>query len=431
MALRFHDYPLESPARLAYAARAVGIGVAAGGGTGFLLALAASITVNEAFLDLWYEFDGDPISRALVPLLFVTLLAGLATYAVADSVYNWQLGSQLARGAALTPEDVPPHWQRAFVVRTKPLTGLNAVLYTVGGAGLLFALILTAIIGETSDDELTPVLSMLLGSVATAALCVGGAVLSMRVSAGRWHAVVQKARTVWTDTAAGAATRAEKQRRPQRREKIDPGRAYRALTRIASRGLTVGIAATLSGAAVGFLGVAIRQPCRSCDERSYGSFGEGLIDNLALVGAAVTALGILAFIAVALTSTVAALLASRALKNHMGPMATAGWSPSSELLHERLVGSSLAERLAIVVAGIGAAAITTAASFASVGLSTSDVRFIGVLWGGIALIVLAGILSFGGIGANLRMRGLLRERWAPGDVPTPPTAAKRARRGSR
>jgi len=425
MAPRLIDYPLAPPARLAYAVRTVGVGIAAGGSLGFLLALAASITVNEAFIDLWYQLDGDPFSRAFVPLLFVVLLIGLGIYAVADSFYNWQLGRQLATHAESTPEDVPAAWQRVFLTRTNPLAGVRATLWTICVAAGLFSIIIAAILGDTSDNEFSFVLSMLLSSLATTAAAATIAIVASRWAANRWPAIAVPAELVWTDTAVSAAAEAEKARRPRRQEQIDLGSSYRALRALVRHGTRVGLAVLLTGAAIGFLGVAIRQPCRRCDQRSYESAGEALIDNLALVGAGLALLGAVVLIAASLASLASSLLATRALRHLLDPSTPAGVFPPKALLLERLTGMPLSEKTAIIVSGVGSTVAACAIALSAVAARVPGAFTDGLLLGGLGATAVAGVIAFAGVGATLRMRRLIRGRWAPGDVSSPPAKARR------
>lgn len=428
MTSRIHEYPLDTPARLSYAVRWLGAGIAIGGGAGFLLALGASITLNEAFTDLWYDVDLDPVSRSFIPLLFVTVTVGLFVFGVSDSVYKWLIGRQLARAATVTPSLVPPHWQREILTGPAPLAGAATVIWTVFGLTALVALGFFAILGESSDDDVAFVSSVAIGAVVLAVVLVASNVLVLGRARRRWPAVVAAAAATWSRHTVRESEGADRARRP-RGEKDGAGRPVRVLNAVGAWLLSIGAGAVVLGSAVGFAGVFLRQPCRGCDQRSYKSFGEALIDNLAVIGSAVTAVGLVVLVVTGLVWTAAGILTDRMLREGASGV-DAQRRPEGVLLQDRLASVSLAESYSILLGGLGAVVVTAALSAAALALPLPAGLLDALLVGGIALLAVALVLAYVGVGYNLRLRSELRERWAPADIPVvKPAGVKQRARG--
>lgn len=422
MSGRIHEYPLETPARLAFAVRWLGMGVAVGGGAGFLLALGASITLNEAFIDIWYDVDLDPLSRIVIPLLFVTVGVGLLFFGIGDSLYRWLLGRQLARSARATPELVPPHWQRTIVNAPAPLAAMTGVVWTVFGLAALVALAFFVILGETSDDEVAFVTGVAVGALlVAAAMIVAAVVLSQRKR--RWPALVEDARAAWNRHMVRETETSDRQRRP-RGAKVGIGAIVAAIRGFGARTLSVGIGGVVLGSAIGFFGVFLRQPCRRCDERSYDTFGEAVIDNLAVIGAAVTALGLVVLIVAGVAATAVRVVVDRVLRDGLAGL-DAQRRPDGAELQARLAGGSLAEAYSILCSALGAFIATAALGVAAIDFPVDAAVRDGARVTGMALLAIALVLAYAGVGYNLRLRSQLRERWAPADIPVVKAARTR------
>ena len=414
MSARIHEYPLETPARLAYAVRWLGAGIAVGGGASFLLGLGASITLNEAFIDIWYDVDLDPVSRSFIPLLFVAVAVGLFVFGVSDSIYKWLIGRQLARAATVTPSLVPPHWQREILSGPAPLAGAATVIWTVFGLAALVALGFFAILGETSNEDVAFVSTVAIGAVVLAVVLVATNVLVLGRARRRWRDVVAAAAATWSRHTVRESEGADRARRP-RGEKDGPSGLVRVLNAVGVRLFTVGAGAVVLGSAVGLAGVFLRQPCRGCDQRSYESFGETLIDSLAVIGFAVTALGLVVLVVTGLVWTAAGILTDRMLWEGASGI-DAQRRPEGVLLQDRLVSVSLAESYSILLSGLGAVVVTAALSAAALALPLPAGLVDALMVAGIALLAVALVLAYVGVGYNLRLRSALRERWAPADI---------------
>ena len=263
------------------------------------------------------------------------------------------------------------------------------------------------------------------GALLLAAALIATQVLVVSRAKRRWSTVVQSARSAWGRRTVRETEDVDRSRRP-RGEKIGPSGAVRALSAITIRLITVGAGAVVVGSAVGFAGVFLRQPCRGCDERSYDSFGEAVIDNLALAGSLVTALGLVVLVLAGLLATAEGILVDKALTDAVSGV-DAQWRPDGAMLQDRLAGLSLAEWYALLLAGVGSILGTAALAIAAIDFPVDETARDTALAIGLAMMGAAPVLAYIGVGYNLRLRSELRERWAPADVPRPRSGRARQR----
>lgn len=385
-----------------------------GGGFSFLVALGAMLTLDEAFHDLYDEFSVDAPARALVGLLFAALFVGLGVFTFADSALNWTLARQLRSAADSTPALVPPRDQRRVLALSSPSTAMTASLWVIVGSALAVLLIFLAILGESSDDELPGTLAIMAGLAATVVAGIVATAVVRRARFRVWPGVVAAANGVWTEQCIAAAAASEKANRRKGLDRIAAPPGFRQLAAFASRAATITIALILGGFAVGFVGVWMRQPCRNCDERTWESFGESVIDFVLVAGVVIVALGVLAAIV-----GLAAAIAANALEVRALREASDSKRPAAAQLQRQLTGTSPYLSIGLVLAGLGTFVAVTGATLAVAAESPLDAytaTFEAAAFGGLALLVAAIPVFAIGEAVTTRWRNELRERWAPGDV---------------
>jgi hypothetical protein len=420
--MRFYEHPLRAPARIAFSARWLGIGISTGAGFSFLVALGAMLTLDEAFHDFYDEFSVDAPARALVGLLFAALFVGLGVYTFADSALNWTLARQLRRAAETTPDRVPPRDQRRVLALASPSTAMNASLWVIVGSALAVLLIFFAILGESSDEDLPVSLAIMAGLAATAVVGIVATWVVRRARLRVWPVVVGAANEVWTDERIAEAVAIEKANRRKGLDRIEAPRGFRQLAGFASRAATITLALILGGFAVGFVGVWMRQPCRRCDERTWESFGESVIDFVLVAGVVIVAIGVAAAVA-GLAATIAAnTLEVRALREAIGTR------PTAAQLQRQLMGTPPYLSIGLVMAGLGTFVAVTGATLAVAAESPLDAyaaTFEACGFGGLALLVAAIPVFAIGEAVTTRWRNELRDRWMPGDVESERPAPRR------
>ena len=412
--MRFHEHPLRPPARIAFTARWLGTGIAMGSGFSFLVTLGAMLTLDEAFHDLYEEYSVDAPARALVGLLFAALFVGLGIFAFGDSALNWTLARQLREAAETTPDLVPPRDQRRVLVLASPSTSTTANLWVIVGSALAVLLIFFAILGESSDEDLPGSLAIMAGLAALAVIGFVAIALVRRARLRVWPGVVGAANAVWTERRIDATSASEEATHRSSRDHIAEPRGFRHLAEFSSRAATITLALVLGGFAVGFVGVWMRQPCRNCDERTWESFGESVIDFVLVAGVVIVALGVLAAVAGLVSAIAANALEVRALREASG-----GSRPTRAQLQLQLMGTPPYLTIGLVMAGLGAFVAVTGATLALAAESPLDVyapTFEAGALGGLALLVAAIPVFAIGEAVTTRWRNELRERWAPGDV---------------
>ncbi|MGV8885326.1 MAG: hypothetical protein ACOH1T_07015 [Microbacteriaceae bacterium] len=429
-----YEYPLGLSARLASSMKALGMMILSAGGIGFLLALGVMLTLGEVANDVFTQWNLDAVSRALIGILFLELLLGLAVYAVADTWFNWAFVGQLSRAAVTSPDRVPPVWQRQYTRMSTPNNGVNATIGTVLGSATIVALIMLAIFDESNDKRGSLiVIGALLAAVAISSLLL---VVLKKFTRRTFPDRVAPSADAFTQERATRAASHDERRKPANRARVEFGRG-RSVAQFLSRwGGRAALALALGGAAFGMIGVYLRQPCRYCDERTLNTFGENSLDAALTVGLVIVAFGIFSGAVATVARLALAGIENRALRR-----ADASARPQTALLVDRLTSPSALTSTATIIGAAAALAITSAAVSNAVAAHTEDSGSLlaaepllsAIMAGAIAVLAVCVIVDFSQYAPTTRFRNELRDKWAPGDVAptTPPNAQKNTKKAAR
>ncbi|UNK70158.1 hypothetical protein [Microbacterium sp. H1-D42] len=175
------------------------------------------------------------------------------------------------------------------------------------------------------------------------------------------------------------------------------------------------------GAAIFMLGVMLRQPCRHCEQRTYGAAGESVIDSAATLGGGLLTVFGLLCLAAWLFSVGRRMLAEESLRRWLAAGGRRRVEDQGRVVD--LLGAESTGSLAnITLASFGTAVLIIAGGIAMVEWEGVDASIaLAVGQGMLFIAVLVGALSYR---REVGMRVLMRERLLPGDLPSPAELAK-------
>ncbi|WP_395244097.1 hypothetical protein ACGGZK_18545 [Agromyces sp. MMS24-K17] len=395
-------------------------GFLVGAGIVFVALLIAAMVGEEVFWELSEAIELDLLARAGAG---AALVIAAATGVVLPALFAADAALFLRRleSASVDAPALPAARARARVA-TAPARMLRRMLLAVGLMGASAAAIAGIIVltesGATEQQEFWIMLGV--GSVLTVMWL---ALRPLLIAAeARWIARVHPLTYDWSGRQGFVAQAEERRREAAARDDgpslLAPGATRRLEWLTAGAGIAVGLSAALW-----FLSVAIRQPCRRCDPRYYDEPVEQFIDGLSLVGGvliAVTAAGlVLLLLANLIVLRVREITAARWVVDGRARRAPA------DRAERFLVGGRATVFLGqAVVAAVAPAAVIVALADAWFDVSWADAG-IGFTIAAVAFVAGAGIAWLDD-GPATRERNALRVALSPGD-PTAKEIAARAR----
>lgn len=395
------------------------LGFLAGAGAAFIALLITGIVGEEALWELSDAIELDLLARAGAGFALVVAAAAGVVLPMLYAADAAQFLRRLERHP-VAATSLPAARARARVA-TAPARILRRMLLAwglIGGTGVV--LLLCAIPGEPDAPE-DPV--FWIGFGVSAALFVAWLGLRPLLIGfeARWMVRMHPFAYGW-NARQGFVEQAETRRREASPADDGPGilapRATRTLARVtAGAGIALGLAA-----AGWFASVVTRQPCRTCDPRSYDEPVEQFIDGLSLVGGALIAV---------IAAVLVLLLIANVVVLRVREIAAARWVADgrprrapADRVERFLVGGRaavwFAQGLVAVVAPAGLIVALADLWFdvfwadAGIGLTVAALSFVAAV--GIALLDDA---------PAVRERNALRAALSPGD-PTAKEIAARA-----
>lgn len=411
----YRDHPRTGGALVAHVVSLTGLAIAAGAGAFFLLILITALVGEEAFGLDYAPFD--PIVRASVGLVSLKLVAGLGIGVYALALRRAATARQLADAARTDPDRVGTWADRRDLEIAGPFAAATTFTWFYVGAVVLAAILFVVALAETfryNPSSAWEGVGVLVVILITGAVVAALGLVVRFVLRPRYRDAKSWVELEWDARARSAATRDERQTRAaSAAEPVEFGGAHLAfasITRIAS------VVTPIVGAA-GFVlflaGVFLRQPCRRCDQIYWGQPVESVIDVLVVIGGPLLILAALIGIVAALAA-LARLVLERRMLRHLAETGAPRPRPAQLIEHLTQDGPGMWAGAALVGASVPAIVVAVLASAPVVA---------GVLVGVAAVGVAVTAWS---VGADGRLRLLMREAWAPGDpVPPKPDARRK------
>ncbi|CAN5385041.1 hypothetical protein BH10ACT7_BH10ACT7_33070 [soil metagenome] len=398
--------------------------IASGAGGGFLLIAFFGVVGEEAYVDVWREGDWDAIARAGVGVSAAVLIAALAVGAFALGGSRLAFARQMARASVADPQTIAPWNDRRIFDLNDPFSALIPFGIIFLSIDALAVLVMSLALGETvrynPDDAGTGgiVLAVALG---VGLLVILGLVVVQGFSKPQWAEARDTVNRGWSGREYNAAVAAERARRVPTRPLPEDG-LRRALPRLAR---IIGIAAGITGAVAAitfFIGLAARQPCRTCDQQSYGAGGETAIDVLMRVAGTLAMLGLLVLAVSLLMVWVGGVV--RAVRLDRLARTPRSGIPQESELAAVLFGWWPGQIVGAALVGIGWGVYPIIA-IADVVAPTAFPGWLATSLVGTGLIGLATLVWSNCAAARARNR--IRVAWSPGDLEPPPAPAANAR----
>ncbi|HEY1104758.1 MAG TPA: hypothetical protein VGE78_01275, partial [Agromyces sp.] len=299
--VRFVEVPETSASAFARTAAGLANAFAIGAGATWLLLLITAIVGDEALGDLSRELEFEEFFRATVLPLFglaAALALAIPLLAALDATTSLRL---LERHVAAHPDQVPSAGQRARLAILPARHVRRAVLAVAviamagGGFCLCFALF--------DDEGRTPVVWTIVG-VSAAVIVAWLVVRSILLGVEEGQEARRAELEVGWKRAVVAADFAEEHRREASPVEDPPALLRERFFRGIDRALLVAGCALFAVAAIWFVSVWLRQPCRQCDERYFDEPVERFIDGLSLWGGVAIACALAITIALAVVRIV-------------------------------------------------------------------------------------------------------------------------------
>ena len=397
------------------------IGLTMGSITTFLCVVVVAIIVEETgLLDLLgIGFDFDALFRASMgPVLISWGVMALAWPAVtiARKFVTFAAAEDLARRH---PDSVPPRVVRESLTTPPAKTlrdGGMIACWITGGLVVLCVALSIYMLGENFDSF---VISLIITAVAVGLFLIGYAMTVVgRRSEPDQVERLDALRGRWSRQAP-RVDRAEREIR-----RALPVAELPRMLRSSARG---GVLATVMGwlfglgTAVFMLGVMLRQPCRYCEQQTWGAMGESLIDSAASTGGVLLTVFGLLCLALWLFTAGRRIVAEQSLRRWLHD----GGRRRIED-EDRMVGL-LGDESAASLAGVTLASFGTAVLIIAGGIAMTDWEGVDAsiaLAAGQALLfasVLVGVFAYR---RETGLRTLMRERLLPGDLASPTELAR-------
>lgn len=318
------------------------------------------------------------------------------------------------------PESVPPREVRESLKTSPAKTCLDVGTVVCWITGIVLGLCVLLSIYMAGEGVESLVISLIITAVVLGLFLIGYAMRAFgRRSAPEQDELIAGLRSAW----GWQVPRADGAERALR--KTLPVAELPRMLRTPARG--AGLTTVLGwlfglGTLIFLFGVLLRQPCRNCDQRTFGPTGESLIDSATSLGG-----GLLTVAGVVCVVLWLAVAARRVvLEEVMRRWLVAGGARRVEderRVAELLNGASAASLATMTLAGFGAAVLIIAGGIAMVeweGVDASIALVVGqgMLFGSVLLGVFAYHREVG-------LRVLVRERLLPGDAPNATDLAKR------
>ncbi|WP_430592403.1 hypothetical protein [Humidisolicoccus flavus] len=259
----------------------------------FLFAVFLGVAAEEIAMSVWRDFDVEPIFRSLVAFTCLLGISAGLIEAIRVEFGRWSSLRDLERHLAEHSDIVPVQHERN-VLKTTPGTGLFVFAWIAIGVGVLGLILgIFFLVDEPGSSDTPWVFLISFGLIALGF----GMIQIVSVLRRRWNARVHVVASRANQKVA-AARRAETAKAAGIPVGALPGeRAVQVARSVLKPCLR--IASSVFGlSTIGMIiALFLRQPCRNCEQLTWGSFGESAVDTITLI-AWITAIASLVVIAI-------------------------------------------------------------------------------------------------------------------------------------
>ena len=402
---------LTSPAlQLVSALHRLVLGFTVGNIATFLLVVVIGLVFEEVGVAsmLGIDLDFDALFRASMIPVLISWGAMTLVWPAVIVAQPFALASAAREFARQHPDDAPPRDVRQEITNTpaNAVGAMGTVLMFIFGVLLLILILMTIYMASQSFDSFL---------ISLAATGVGVVPFGVGYAMRRYRHRKQESQEAWANelraqwnAAARRADAAEQKGRANR-----PAVELPALAHGGGWSSTVLPWMLMIGFAVFMLGVLLRQPCRDCDQVTWGAAGENLIALLSGAGGTLLTLAGVICAALWLFSTGRAFVSQQRVRRWVS---TAGdvRVNDDERLAEELARPDGLGLLALTLAGFGTTVLTIAGGIAMVEWEGMDASVALVV--GQAMLFAAVLIGLVAARRETQFRMLLRDALLPGDV---------------